>query len=636
MGAGAAALLVPLSELSKQPTSSDGIYAFGRTLSVKQHGFTPWHQVLVLALWFGLLTGFGEVCLLGIKKLYLHQFVRVGPEILWMSALADALLFMAMGALLRPVARWWGNGVWCGALAFLACLSWLMMYYPIQMYAKVLLAGGVGLQAARLTSRHWVGFERFVSRSVAVMGGLVLLLGMGVAGRQWMQHRQAVAKMPDARAGAPNVLLIVADTVRARNLGLYGYQRDTTPNLERWAKTGVVFDRAVATSSWTLPSHAGMFTARWPHELSTGWESPLDDRYPTLAEILTRKGYLTAGFVANTYYCGYELGLARGFAHYEDYVVSPRELLVSSSLARSVLNSATVRRMTGYYDNIPRRSAADINDQFLNWVSGVHERPFFAFLNYFDAHETYLPPAPFDTKFGPVEPRSNGRLAQELRRSLRNDWKDRPSQEIDLEMNAYDGSLAYIDAQLDKLFTELRRRGLLEHTVVIVTADHGEQFGEHGLFLHANSLYEPVLHVPLVIWAPGRIPQMTRVPDRISLRDLPATVLDLVGGEDSHDLPGHSLVRYWSGSSGEPDDAVLAEVGYAEWAREWFPSYPTAKGAMQSLLDGDYHYIRNGDGREELYALNDDPEERHDLSQRDESRERLERFRAELKRLESP
>src|SRR5262249_1413595 len=136
--------------------------------------------------------------------------------------------------------------------------------------------------------------------------------------------RSSLGRRPAPPRGAKNVLLIVLDTVRAQSLSLYGYSRDTTPNLRRIAARGVRFDQALSTAPWTAPSHASMFTGRWPHELSIGWSRPLDATHPTLAEFLSARGYKTAGFVANTTYCSYETGLDRGFARYDDYDVTPR------------------------------------------------------------------------------------------------------------------------------------------------------------------------------------------------------------------------------------------------------------------------------------------------------------------------
>jgi arylsulfatase A-like enzyme/chromate transport protein ChrA len=606
-------------------------------------GSTNAPGILAQALWFGLLTGLAEASLTGVKRLVLGRIVRVGPDIAWMAPVADGLAFLVIGLVLVALARLWKSidrhAMATGVLAFLAFFSVLLMYYPLHLYAKVLLAAGLAVQAARLALKWPAVFQRVVRGGVLAMAVLVVLLAAATQVRPSRAYRQHVNSLPAAPAGGPNVLLVVWDTVRADNLSLYGYARATTPQLDRWAKSGAVFERAMATSPWTLPSHASMFTGQWPQQLSANWEQPLDAGPRTLAEVLAARGYLTAGFVANTYYCGNELGIARGFAHYEDYVVSPREVLISSTLVRLLANSYFVRRVIGYHDNIPRRSAADITDQFLRWHSPDSGRPFFAFLNYFDAHENYLPPAPFDRAFGDGPLPGSPAVIQDVRRSLRRDWPQWPASEIQAEVSLYDGAIAYLDDQLNRLLGELQARGVLDNTIVIVTSDHGEQFGEHGLFLHANSLYRPLLHVPLVIRYPRAVPAGQRIARPVSLRDLPATVLDFLDVDEGA-LPGATLARHWTPAERRTSndelrtstgaDAVAAEVREASWAKMWSPWYPAAKGDMQSITDEAFHYIRNGDGTEELYAESD-PGERRNLAGLPEGLAILERYRALLR-----
>ena len=252
-------------------------------------------------------------------------------------------------------------------------------------------------------------------------------------------------------------------------------------------------------------------------------------------------------------------------------------------------------------------------------------------MNLFDAHEVYLPPAPFAGAFGHGPPLDSPALIQDVRRSFRLNWFKRPAEEVQREINMYDAAIAYLDAELNRLLVALEARGALDNTIVIVTADHGEQFGEHGLFLHANSLYQPLLHVPLVIRFPPRVPMGRRIQARVTLRDLPATVMDLLARQATQELPGQSLARHWTeaASSEALANVAIADVRYADWAdsRPW---YPVAKGDMSSLTDDHYHYIRNGDGSEELYAIGEDPDERHDLSKRDDSQRLLERYRKAL------
>jgi arylsulfatase A-like enzyme len=357
-----------------------------------------------------------------------------------------------------------------------------------------------------------------------------------------------------------------------------------------------------------------MFTGRWPDELSADWEKPLDARYPTLAEVLRDKGYLTAGFAANIFFCTTELGLARGFLHFEDYPVSPSQMIVSSSIGRELISfslnrdsSFRVRQWIGYNQIPGRKNAAQVNDGFLGWLSQQDgKRPFFAFLNYLDAHQPFLPPSPFDSEF-------LGRLP---RGDVRHWWgRNWSPQEIQAEAASYDGAIAYIDQQLDLLFGELKRRGELDRTVVIVTSDHGEHLGEHGFMRHGNTLYSEVLQVPLLIRFPPAIPAGVRVPEPVSLRDLPATVLGLLDVTCEGCLPGRTLSALWMNpggtAGGAPTSPIFSEVRRGIRIPE---RYPNAKADLKSLIAGQLHYIVRSDGIEELYDLSVDPHEADNLA----------------------
>ena len=229
-----------------------------------------------------------------------------------------------------------------------------------------------------------------------------------IGGRAWAEYR-ATAALPHLLQAPRMCSLIVWDTVRAANLSLYGYGRPTTPNLERLASRGVRFDLAFSTSSWTLPAHASMFTGRWPHELDVDWKSPMRDDVPTLAGYLAAHGYDTAGFVANLDYCNRETGLARGFAHYEDFPIELYDVF-----ARYVGTGQpdrhrrlAVRSWAGCWRNAPgvgttwfparrsmRRTPRRSTGRSWRWLARqqARRRPFFAFLNYNDAHTPYEVP----------------------------------------------------------------------------------------------------------------------------------------------------------------------------------------------------------------------------------------------------
>jgi arylsulfatase A-like enzyme len=590
-------------------------------------------QFLVLAVWFGLLTGAAQAALLSIKKHYLGQIVRASTDVVWMAPLADVAFALVPAVLFALVAwRWPSRRLLHGAIAvfaFLSFLSVLLLFRQLELYAQALIAAGLAVQTARLIVPRAEGFYRVVRKSLPLVAALVLIAALGVRVWQWNTFRHAEAALAPHAERAPNVLLIVLDTVRARSLSLYGHNRLTTPNLDRAAQTGVVFQRALSTSPWTFPSHASMFTGRWPHELSADWQRRLDDTHPTLAEVLRDRGYITAGFAANTFYCTSEFGMARGFLHYEDYPASWSQTLMSSSIGRELIAFSLnqdfafkVRSLIGY-DEIPgRRNAAQINDAFLSWQARQGtERPFFAFLNYLDAHQPLLPPPPFDTQFRGDAPRGDPRH-----------WWGRQwtPEAIQAETDAYDGAIAYIDHQLGVLMDELRRRGELDNTLIVITSDHGEHFGEHGFMRHGNTLFMEVLHVPLVILFPERITDAVTVPEPVSLRDIPATVLALLNLECGGCLPGRSLTRYWmnDGTAAAP----LTSPAFAEVTRGLrVPDrYPNSKSALKSLIVDNLHYIVTSNGAEELYDLTADPRETRNLVGTVEADPALNRLRRQL------
>jgi arylsulfatase A-like enzyme len=594
--------------------------------------------LILVAIWFGLTTGLIEVGILAFEKRYLYPMMRLSRNFIWMTPVAESMflllpaLFILTMSRLRRCINPLPLVVFVCMLLFSANL--LLLIPQLHPVAMLLLAGGVAVQVVRYIMARAVAFQTLVRRTVAWIGGLVIALGLIAYGQQLLAERQALAQLPPAPSGAPNILFITLDTVRAPNLSLYGYARSTSPRLEQLAKTGVVFERALSTAPWTLPSHASMFTGRWPHELSVDYGAPLDTVYPTLAEFLKTRGYVTAGFVANYGYCGYETGLNRGFIYYDDFPVSLGEMVSSSTLTRTIANNFRLRRFIQNDEHINRKTAADINDAVLTWLSRQSHKPFFIFLNYFDAHDPYLPPAPFDRKFGPG--RKHGKY------SPLHHWlydkvvahQNMSQDTIQEEINAYDGAVAYLDDNLGLLLDELKQRNLMTNLLIIVTADHGEEFGEHGLFDHGYSLYLPSVHVPLLISFPGSLPEGKRVRTAVSLRDLPATLVDLLDFNQDSPFPGQTLARYWGPPANlvaSYQEPLLSEVKYAAGNPAWFP---ISKGDMRSLVFQGTRYIKNGDGAEELFDFEKDPWERQNLASSEEQHPMLQQFQSLLSKLQ--
>jgi arylsulfatase A-like enzyme len=577
---------------------------------------TAW-QCVRLGAWFGVMLGIAEVIHSGIRKYGSGIILKQPEHLVWMAPLSYLVLFAAIGALFALVVRVRARVITLPiavfVLAALAMWSQMLLYPWLDGRAVAVLAIGLGVQIARTVARRPRGFTALVRRTWWPAVALVIAAGVGVTATTYWIERRTVADLPAAPPDAPNVLLVVLDTVRADHLPTNGYHRDTSPHIAKLAAQGVVFDWAISTSPWTLPSHATMFTGRYHHETKADWLTPLDDAYPTLAEILSSRGYVTGGFVGNLMYCLRENGLGRGFSHYEDFQIKFGTLLLSTSIGRFAASSVLGNEIRPLASN----SAETVTDRFLEWLPRADGRPFFAFLNYIDAHALYLPPPGFETRFGPRSP-------------YLTKWYDQPTWPPDVMqgfIDAYDACIAYIDSQFARITSHLDAQGLLDDTVIIVVGDHGEQFGEHGLTDHGNSLYAQLLHVPLIVSFPPRVPAAQNVAELVSLRDLAATILDLTG-LPADPLPGTSLARFWGGSAPEGDATLLlSEVSRGIHTPE---HEPRTAGDMKSIIEDGLHLIRNGDGSTELYDLRADPAEEHDLTDTEAGRARARPLRDKL------
>jgi arylsulfatase A-like enzyme len=358
-----------------------------------------------------------------------------------------------------------------------------------------------------------------------------------------------------------------------------------------------------------LPSPASLVTGRLPNETGTDWFAPLDRRWPTLAERLRDAGYLTAGFVANTRYCSAEVGMARGCVHYEDHTFGAEEFLLCAAAGREFLSSFLSTRL-GCCDMPARKSAADVNRGLLCWLDRQDDRPFFAFVNYLDAHDPYIAPSPFGE--GLPDDYHDRLMLRFWWWMHKSDLK--PGQSHWLR-ERYAQCVESLDRQIGDLIEQLRLRGRLANTLIVITADHGEHFGEHGLYLHGNSLYEPLVHVPLLVVWPGHVPAGRRVRTPVSLVDLPATVLELAAEDSAEHLPGTSLEPLWSNADESAAKRVIVtEVLTPPVVPPCQGRSPVFGGSSRAVRLGDFKYIRHADGREELYDLGTDPSESLNLA----------------------
>jgi arylsulfatase A-like enzyme len=384
----------------------------------------------------------------------------------------------------------------------------------------------------------------------------------------------------------PNVLLIGIDTLRADHVGCLGYKRDTTPTLDRLAREGILCTRTLSTSGWTLPSVMSVMTSLYPDVHRTcKSDRRLPQEITTLAEVLKADGYATVGFISNPIIDG-RYGFSDGFDLYDDFTVtvdSALDIFERHDTVNSVQYLAATSRLL-------TRTA-------VKWLDRNSDKPFFMFVFYIDPHYDYIPPVPYDTMFDPnYEGGMNGR-------GMKNEplHSQRPS-DRDLRhlLALYDGEIRYTDDCVADLLQAFAKSGVLKNTVVVVFGDHGDEFYEHGSTTHDRTLYDEILHVPLVLWWPDRFPAGRRIEAVTSQVDIMPTILDYLNAPYEGPMQGASLRPLVEGKAERLHDTVWAELN--SWIH------------VQAITDGHHKLIRNmKSGVWELYDLQRDSQERTNL-----------------------
>ena len=419
----------------------------------------------------------------------------------------------------------------------------------------------------------------------------VLLLALAAS---WWWVRDEAPPRP------PNVVLITVESLRPDHVSFQDGERPTTPNLDALAAEGVVYDNAWAVTSWTLASHASIFTGLYPpaHQTITP-AGRLGDGYTTLAEQLAARGYQCAGVVGGPYLRARH-GLHQGFEVYDESPAEASARAAHGDISNPILEQRLKRFLTTGRDPA---------------------RPLFLFAYVWDPHYDYIPPEPYDDMFvqpwhRPVEVED-----YEISDAVHADLSP---EQLAFVKARYEGEIRATDALLGRLFDTLKQQGLWDDTLVIVTADHGEAFFEHGEKGHKNDLYRESVHVPLVVKYPGGGPRgVESVP--VSHVDITPTILDVTGTPDTTPLQGRSL----AGGPPPVDRPVfqgLLEMWYLvrddqaadTEQRRWF-----------AMRQNGYTLLElPAEGRVELYDLDSDPAEQHDLAA--QQPERVAAMRARL------
>ncbi len=385
---------------------------------------------------------------------------------------------------------------------------------------------------------------------------------------------------------APNIVLVSIDSLRPDHLGAYGYGRPTSPHLDRIAAQGIVFTRAYSTTSWTLPSHLSLFTGLYPAEHGVIVDGQrLASTIPLLPELLARGGYRSAAMVSGPYLHG-GFGFARGWEVYDDSLVRGDGFKPGSTTsAHERITSPTVHRRA---------------TELLDRLEGGR---FLLFLHYFDVHYDYLPPPPWDRAFDP-----DYRGAIDGRNVEKSPSISPKMARRDLEhlIALYDGEIRWVDEWIGRLDAELKRRDLDRRTLFVITADHGEEFFEHGHKGHRKNLYDTSLRIPLVIRLPDSRFAGRRVDSPVSLVDLLPTLAAQAGVDPPAERRGRDLLRTRSGELASlPESDLFAGLQMISEA--------IVRGPWKMMVTG---RPRRGSFLYELYETTADPRERRNLAPR--------------------
>jgi arylsulfatase A-like enzyme len=401
----------------------------------------------------------------------------------------------------------------------------------------------------------------------------------------------------------PNVLFIVMDATRAKSLSCYGYHRPTTPSLDRFAECSVVYETAISAAGWSLPGHASMFTGLYPSRHGAHDQHKyLIPECPTMAELLRSYGYHTVAICRNEY-VGPGTGLDRGFERFNNLRNPPWSL---GEIARKM--DVGMAALLGQRDSGARHTNKQVKSALRRLQAG--ERPFFMFVHYNEPHAPYCPPHKYN-RYLP-----DGVSLREARQVNQDRWKyfadptSMDEQDFEILTALYDAEITYLDSRIAQLWGWLAKMGILDRTMVIITADHGENVGDHQMMGHAYCLYDTLLHVPLIIHYPRGTTAPGRVAHQVQTLDLLPTILAMLGDTSSEtyrSLQGLDLLA-----------STRHEFTVAEQVRpdlttfyERFPGVDVSRydRALKMIRTVRYKYIWSSEGHHELYDLQMDPNE---------------------------
>ncbi|MBA2320819.1 MAG: sulfatase-like hydrolase/transferase [Deltaproteobacteria bacterium] len=543
------------------------------------------------------------------------------PPLTWFAAkgtLIEGVIGVVGGLLLSPVFKLpRGHVIHPVLLTF----AWLIMERLVAVDpskpAMWLAPSVVGLVLYGMGARAW---KRAPRATVAVAAALPVALLAAPEIRTALQPEPVVhVDRGTARPDAPDVLFLVMDTVRAQSSSAYGYGRKTTPNLEKIAAEGVLFELATAPGTWSLPAHAALFTGTFPSYNNAHEETRyLDEKLPTIAETFAKAGYETLCFSANPHVSD-AFGLTRGFS-YSD------KAWMSGPGARQF---SFIYRTLDYFElGVVDKGGAEVVGNVERWLDDRPEDgpPAFVFVNFLEAHFPFHQ-LPHDFVYA-FQDRSMNELREagqigfgvQFGRQLTQAEQDQIRGPL---VDLYDGGVLYTDHLIGQVVDQWRQRGLLDDTIVVVLADHGEVVGEHGAFGHVTPMVEEVLRVPLVFRYPKKIEAGRRVAQPVSsvgtfatlaeLADVPMTadivqVGSLLSAMEGDDTAGKPIIA-------ERFEEHLLASRFAPGTANGTGPLVNPYGRFRSIRSGDLKYVLHDSGDATLYDLATDPGETTDLAE---------------------
>jgi arylsulfatase A-like enzyme len=519
---------------------------------------------------------------------------------------------------------------WTASVLLLG-LTWLTRDFLFA-GSRVVKLAAAGVYAGALVALAWLlatvvqprvraALPRRVLPLLSFPGFIPLALVLAVLAGSAFHQTAKTNHVAGAAAGAageakPDVLLIVLDTVRADHLSVFGYPRDTTPNLRAFAEHATVYPHAIAASNMTLPSHASLFTGLYPgtHGAHFAPGLPLGSglalERETIAELLAHAGYRTIAVAANYAFLGPAFQLDQGFQEYDQrapirFVINARRhfpLYPMKGVA-----DLLVWAMPALDQEAPFLTADQVNAAVFGHLRDKRAGgpPQFLFINYMDAHWPYLPAAPFDVKYPGKDPTFTVAQQQRVIDQVIASSHEVTPRERDHWVSQYDGGIAYLDAQLGELFARLKALNRWDDSLIIVTSDHGEAFGERNVLGHAIFAYQNQVHVPLLVKYPGQTDKH-EVRDPVSGVDIFPTILDVARQPVPRIAQGQSLLSVGK----ETRQHIFTETFPSDRLPDPVSRFHQAERA---IFEWPMKFIASTGGKRELYDLAADPDERHNL-----------------------